>query len=137
LFRSEIVLAAHATAETKDLARHRLRIDLDEVARSVPQVAGSTDELMRLIGPVNLDPELLERKVDHPALHVVGVHVDDGQDHIRIVGRALRVGQELLVLGEVKSQAAVALERRMLAPGVVDDPNELTFAWVVLPLLYV
>ena len=89
---------------------------------------------MRLIGPVNLDPELLERKVDHPALHVVGVHVDDGQDHIRIVGRALRVGQELLVLGEVKSQAAVALERRILAPDVVDDPHELTHARVALPV---
>ena len=56
-----------------------------------------------------------------PALRVVRVEVDHGQHDVRIVGRALRVRQQLLVLGEVEPQAAVALQRRVLAPDPVDD----------------
>src|SRR5207302_8902113 len=67
----EVVLAADSTAEPEDLAGHGVRVDLDEVAGSVPQVACTADQLVRLVGPVALDPELFERQVDHTALHVV------------------------------------------------------------------
>src|SRR5437762_13232806 len=88
----EVVLASDPAAEAEDLPRHRARVQLDEVARAVPEVARPGDELVRLEGPLAVEAQLFQGKVDHPALHVVWVDVDDGRHHAGIVGRALGAG---------------------------------------------
>ena len=60
-----------------------------------------------------------------PGLRVVRVQVDHAQDHVRQVRRALGVADDLLVVGLVEPQPAVALEGRVLPPHPVDQRDEL------------
>ena len=55
------MLAADAAPEPEDLRRGGVRVDLDVVSRSGPQVARSTHQLVRLIAPIAVKAKRLER----------------------------------------------------------------------------
>src|SRR6266852_3695113 len=122
------MFAADAPAETEDLRRRRIRIELDVVARSVPDVPRPAEELMRLVAAISVDAQRLERQRDHADLLVMWIDVDDGQDHVCKVVGALGVGDDLVVLGGVEHQAVVAVQRRVLTPNLVEHRDQLAKA---------
>src|SRR6266571_5951009 len=123
----EVVLAANAAPEPEDLG-WGIRAELDIVARPLPHVARPTEKLVRLVALVALDAEILERQVDHADLRVMRVKVDHRQHHVGQVLCALRVGEQLVVLGGVEPKAPVALKGRILAPDLVDQGDQLAQA---------
>src|SRR5438874_2196153 len=92
-----------------------------KVARAVPQVASAADQLVRLVWALALDAELVQGQADHAALDMVWIDVDDGQDHVGIVGGALRVREELVVLAGMEPKPTVGLQRGILVPDPVED----------------
>src|ERR1700704_1464538 len=132
----EVMFAAEAAAEAEDLRRDGVRVDLDIVAWAVPQVTRPAQKLVRLKTAVAPDAEVLERQGDHAGLSVVGVDVDDGEDNVGKVGGGLGVGDQLLVLGWVEPEAAIAVQGRVFNPDFVDQCDQLAQAVraVVVPL---
>src|SRR6202011_1264114 len=124
----EVVFAADAAPETEDLRLRRRRAELDIVARPVPYVTRAAQELVRLVAAVSVDAERVERQVDHSHLPVVRIDVHHREHDISEVVRALRVGEDLVVLGRVEHESVVALQRRVLASHLVDQGDELAKA---------
>ena len=58
-------------------------------------------------------------------LRVVGVEVHDGKNAIGAVGRCFRVSDDLIVVGCVKAERPVLLQRRMRATDFVHAPDQL------------
>src|SRR4051812_38638634 len=76
----EIALRAHAAADAEDVRRHLPRVELHEVARTVPEETGAGQEIVHLERLPHLETERREIEVDPPRLHVVRIEVDDDDD---------------------------------------------------------
>src|SRR5256885_11527447 len=72
--------------------------------------------------------------VDHSVLHVVRVEVDDRQERSATAGWRLAVGNDLGVVGVVKSQRRVELQRRVRTPDLVDAAEQLADVARPLPV---
>src|SRR6202011_2499320 len=87
----EVVLAADPSAEPKDLRGRRERVELDVVARAVPDVARPAQELVRLVAALAVDAERVEREGDHADLRVVRIDVHHREHNVREIIRTLGV----------------------------------------------
>src|SRR5512134_3605215 len=92
----EVALGAHAPAQHEEMRRRARRVELDEVAPPVPQVARAGEQLVHLVGGARVHAERLEVELDPAALRVVRVEVDDGEDGVLRLARAPRVGDQLV-----------------------------------------
>src|SRR5437867_2166511 len=54
----KISLGAHAAADAEDVGRHDVRVQLDVVARPLPEVAGVAEQLVQLVRLVPVQAEL-------------------------------------------------------------------------------
>src|SRR5262245_14603240 len=87
----EVALGADARLDLEDARRQSGRVQLDEVARAVPEVALIREQVVDLERLPVLQPELGQRQVDPAGLGVVRVEVDDHQHDVRLRRVGLRV----------------------------------------------
>src|ERR1700716_1597005 len=128
------MLAADAAPEPKDLRWDRVRVDLDEVAWTVPEIAGAAQQLVSLVAPVAPDTELLQGQRDHARLSVMRIDVDHCEHDVGEVGSGLGVGDQVIVLGRVELKAAIALQSGVFTPTIVDQRDELANAFRVVAI---
>src|SRR6266508_5505260 len=115
----EFGLAAEPRPDVQDGCRRRRRIQLDPVARALPQVGGSVQEVDRLVHPGGIDSQLVERQLQRAVSDLAWIQVHHRQDDVREVRRPLRVGDEPVVADGVERQALVRLECAMLVADTV------------------
>ena len=66
---------------------------------------------MGLIRKIPIKSDRSKIQVHPSCLHVVGIQIDDNQDHVGIVRAALAVADHVLVVGRVEGEAGHALQR--------------------------
>src|SRR2546421_3450538 len=105
-FASGIAASWLFSRNTEDVRRQRMGIQLHEIAPAAPGVMARGDEIVQLVARAGGAIE-----IDEPRLRVVRIEVDRDQDEVAFF--LLRIAQELLVVGRMKAQAPVALQRRI------------------------
>src|SRR5438093_8070286 len=89
----EVLLPSDPAPYPEDVTGHDLRVQLDVVARPLPQEPGVRQQVVRLERLARLDAERLEVELDPAAVPVVWVGVDDRQHDVVAVRVALAVAQ--------------------------------------------
>ncbi len=94
----------------------------------LPGIASVAQQVVHLVRLVRPQPPLFDRQPEDAALRVVRVQVDDADDNVaRIVG-LLAVGDQLVVVDTVETQAPVRLQRLVLPPGLVHQRDQVAQA---------
>src|SRR5919197_118833 len=102
---------------TEDVRRERMRIQLHKIAPPAPGVVAGGDEIVQLVSVAWRAVEI------HPArLHITRVQVHHDEDEI--VPGLLGVADELVIVRRMEAQAPVALQRRVLAPHLIQPCDE-------------
>jgi hypothetical protein len=70
-------------------------------------------------------PQCGQRQLNETVLHVDRIEVHDDHHGVAAVGRPLRVGKDLGVVGLVKRETPVVLQGRMIAADAIDSPDHL------------
>src|SRR5437899_2188445 len=78
----EVLFPPDPTPYPEDVAGHDVRIDLDVVARPLPQEPGVRQQIVHLVRLVPLDAERLEVELDPAAVPVVRIGVDDHEHDV-------------------------------------------------------
>src|SRR3954462_14488765 len=100
-------------------------IQSDIVPFATPEIALLREEIDDFDARVRRQAPGDERQLHEAMLHVDRIEVHDHQDQISAVGRSLAVGQQLTVVGAMKRQPPVVLQRRMRSADRVDLTDEL------------
>src|SRR3954462_2415581 len=115
----KVLLGPDATSEPQDVPRHDVRIQLDVVARPMPEIAALTQQIVHLVGLQRIDTQGFQGQVYPAGLSMVRVEIDDGQDDVRRIRRALGVRDDLRVVDGVEPQSTVTLQRGILPTNTV------------------
>src|SRR5439155_26076307 len=120
--------AASATAtswlfsrNTEDVRRQDVGIELHEIAPAAPGVVAGRDQILQSVAFARRAVE-----IEPAALRALRIQVHRHQDEI--VARLLRVAQQLVVVGRMEAQVPVALQRRVLAPDLIQLGNQASQA---------
>src|SRR5439155_25953153 len=111
----ELGFRPHPRPDVEDRGRRDSRVEVDPVARPLPEIRGPLEELLGLVRGCGIDPELVQRQLDDPTPRVVGIEVDDGEDHVGGIRGPLRVGDEPIVADRMERQSLVRLQGAVLA----------------------
>src|SRR5919204_1805273 len=125
LIRLEVTLRPHSVPDPEDVRRDDAGVELHVVVRPLPQVPGPREQVVDLIRPSMVDPELVEVEVQEPRLPMLGVEVHHDQDDVLAVLGGLAVGQEMIAVHGVEAQGPVGVQRGVLAPDPIDESDEL------------
>jgi hypothetical protein len=88
---------------------HRMRIELNEIVTTLPEVPPATEQVVRLEWLASINAEFIELQIDPAGLRVVRIGVHDRHDDVGLVLGDLAVGNELLVINRMKPQAAIGV----------------------------
>jgi len=72
---------------------------------------------LKLMGRINVPS--LQRQLHEAGLSVVRIKIDDHDNQVRPIVRALAVTNQLIVIDRVKFQTPIVLKSRVLSPDAV------------------
>src|SRR5258706_6981426 len=121
----ELLLGALVATEPEDMRRADVWIQLDVVARPMPQVARVGEQVVDLEGLPARDPKLIEVEVDPARLRMLPIEIDDYQYRVGTLASDLAVADELVVVAAVEAQVPVEVQRGVVTPGHVDASDEI------------
>src|SRR5438046_7910398 len=120
--------AASATAtswlfsrNTEDVRRQDVGIELHEIAPAAPGVVAGRDQILQSVAFARRAVE-----IEPAALRVARIEIYRDQD--QVVALLFRVAQELVVVRRMEFQVPVALQRRVLAPYLIQLGNQASQA---------
>src|SRR5689334_8530235 len=90
-------------------------------------IAGVADLVVDLKALVGADPHRSEIELQPARVTMVAVEVDDDEDHV-LVAVALAEAEQLIVVGLVKDEARVVVQRGVLAADPVQARDDLAQA---------
>src|SRR6516165_3495125 len=108
----------------EDVRGAELRVETHVVPFAAPGIYFARQEVVRLDSQVERQLPRRKGKLNVSVLHVERVQVYDDEDGIRAVGCALAVADELGVVGLVKLELPVVLQRAVLAANRVHSRDE-------------
>ena len=80
---------------------------------------------MNAEGLVWLEAEFGEIQIDPSSLRILMVEIHDDENHILLFGIRLAVADKERLVGRMKAQAAIAVQRRMFSANFVDARDEV------------
>ena len=105
-----------------------LRVQLDIVARSSPDIFRVGQQIVHLIGLARIEVQRVQRQIDHAGLSALRIQVHDHEDDIQKVVGHFAVSDDLFVVHRMKLQAQslcnAGFSRRILFT-VVIRPDRL------------
>src|SRR5580704_14226845 len=115
----DTIFSPHPPANTKDVGRQALRIEFDVVARTSPDVAHVSQEIVHLVGLARVKMESIQRQINPRGLSSkwIQIHHDDN-DVQQIIGH-LAVDDDLAVVREMKAQVPVTLQGRVSTANLI------------------
>src|ERR1700692_4275566 len=122
----EVALAAHMAPNAEDVGGRVTRVEEDVVARSFPQVARAGEQIVSLEGLLCRESHRGQVDIDKSRLRVM--RVDDDEHGLIAVRMRLAVGEQRIVIDGMEFQAAVALQRRVVAADAVHARDEVAQA---------
>ena len=112
----KVRLGLKLAADLQYVAGNALWMQLDVVARTVPEVALASEQVFCFILAAFGDLQSIKRQIHKAGLGIVGVEVNHDEDQVRFVLRLLAVADNLLVIRGIEFERPIALERRMGRP---------------------
>src|SRR3954468_23292530 len=100
-------------------------IQADVIPFATPEIALLREQIDDFNARVRRQTPGDERELHEAVLHIDRIEVHDDEDQIPAIRRPLAVGQHLTVVGAMKRQPPVVLQRRMRFPDGVDLADEL------------
>ena len=110
------------------MCRHPVRIQFDVVARPVPDVVGTRQQIVHLKRLVRIHPQRRQIQTGPTGLRVVGIQVHQHQNDVGVLVGGFAVADDLLVIDLVKPQAPVGLQRRIALANTVQQGDEVAQA---------
>src|SRR3954447_26902136 len=114
--------------DVQDVGDAIVWIQADVVPFPTPEIALLREEIDDFNGGVRRQAPGHERQLHEAVLHVHRIEVHDDQDQVAAIRGPLAVGQQLTVVGAMKRQPPVVLQRRMRSPDGVDLADVLSQA---------
>src|SRR5262249_28178198 len=96
-------------AEADDVGDANLRVQPDVIPLAAPEIRLAREEIVRCDGGIERQLPPGERELDVSVLHVKRIEVDDDENRIAAVRRALRVADELRVVRLMEFELPVEL----------------------------
>src|SRR5437879_8787904 len=124
----KILLGPNTPSYPEDSTGDHGGVQLHNVSRALPQIAGAAQQVVHLIGFVSGKPKLLEGHLNPSRMHVMRIQVDDDQNDIGQILGVLAIANKLVVLDGMESEAPVMVKRRVLATDPVHNANYLAQA---------
>ena len=100
------------------------RLQLNVVSRTGPLIALVGEQIVNAEGLVGRNTEFGEIQINKPGLQILMVKIDDDQNHIFLIGICFAVADEKRLIGRMKSQGAIAVQRQMFLANFVDARNK-------------
>src|SRR4051812_47364540 len=107
------------------MSRHRVRIDLYVIARSLPAVIGIGEQVLHLEGMLRIKTEITEVQPDPSRVGVIRTQVDNDQDNVGSIGSTLAVANQLISIRRMKAQALQPMQRGILGTNPIYQADEL------------
>src|SRR5829696_1562831 len=107
------------------MRRSRMRIDLDIVPRSLPDVVCIGQQVLDLKRVILVDSQNAEIQFEPPRMPMRGTQIDDDHYDVGTVRSALAVTDYLVVGDVVEPETPIALQGGVLAPDTIDPSDKL------------
>ena len=100
----ELTLRPYAAANLENVRRNNLGIESNEIPRTVPQISGAAEQIMKLVGMRLVQTELRERQFHEPSMSMPRIKVNDHQNCVLAVLGRLAETNQLRVVHVVEMQ---------------------------------
>src|SRR6266481_3110355 len=106
----DAVFRTHAPPDTKDVGGQALRVELDVVARTSPDVAHVGQQIVHLIRLARVEVKSVQRQIDPCGLSPSWIQIHHYDDDVQQIVGDLSVDDNLVVVRGMKTQAPVAVQ---------------------------
>src|SRR5438105_6112424 len=124
---SEVVLKVlfgpNTPSDPENMTGDHGGVQLHIVSRALPQIAGTAQEVVYLVGFVSGKPKLLKGNLNPSRMHMMRIQVDDDQNDIGQILGVLAIANKLVVFDSIKSEVPVMVKRRVLNTDPVHNAN--------------
>src|SRR3954454_11520505 len=107
------------------MGRYASRIQLDVISPPSPQIASPGQEIMRLVRLVPFDVHPVQGKVDESGLLMMRIEIDNDNNQVALIRRALAETEEHVVIDRMELDIAVILKRLILFPDAIHKADHL------------
>src|ERR1700722_13369674 len=115
----EIPFRTHSSPHSEDVRRQDLRVQFDVIRGAVPKVPRIGQQVVYLVGLIRSKLEICQRNLDPARLLVTRIQIYDDENNIGQIVGGLAVGNELVIVKPVESQAPIALQGTIFPPNLV------------------
>ena len=106
----------------KDMGASRFKLNI--VSRTDPRIGLVGEQIVNAKALVRLESKLGKDEIDPSSLRVLMVEIHDNENHIFLFGVRLAVADEKGLVGRMKAQGAIAVQRRMHPTNFIDARDE-------------
>src|SRR5579872_4765687 len=91
----EITLAAHLSANSEDVSRYDVRVELNVITAAVPCVTCAAQEIVHLERSIGVDTQYGQVEVEPCRLRIVRIDIDHGHNHV--IAGSFAVADDLVI----------------------------------------